>query len=200
LLIIEVVLFGPIGVTIWAVQMAWIPITAAGIVNGVGHYWGYRNFSCEDASRNIVPWGILIGGEELHNNHHAYATSAKLSSHWYEVDLGWMYIRALETLGLATVRKVAPRLKFNRAKLQADPETLQSVITHRYAVLTSYARSLKQGLCARSRSQRERVRRGELKPMPSFRRLRHWFLVDENASAENRSRAARLQPWNKARR
>jgi stearoyl-CoA desaturase (delta-9 desaturase) len=131
-------------VTIWAVQMMWIPISAAGVVNGIGHYWGYRNFSCADASRNIVPWGILIGGEELHNNHHAYVTSAKLSSQWYEFDLGWMYIRALEMLGLATVRKVAPRLTFNHAKRQADLETLQSIISHRYAVLTSYTRSLKQ--------------------------------------------------------
>jgi len=184
MLIVDVVLFGAIGVTIWAVQMMWIPITAAGIVNGVGHYWGYRNFFCEDASRNIVPWGILIGGEELHNNHHAYVTSAKLSSRWYEVDLGWMYIRALETLGLAKVRKIAPRLKLNRAKLEADPETLQSVITHRYAVLTSYARSLKQTYAIEVARQRARVRRGELTPMPSFRRLRHWFLVDENALAE----------------
>src|SRR4029434_4773151 len=126
---VNLVLFGPIGLTIWAIQMVWIPITAAGIINGFGHYWGYRTYACDDASTNIVPWGIVIGGEELHNNHHAYATSAKLSSQWYEIDLGWMYIRALETLGLATVRKVAPRLKFNRAKLQVDPETLQSVIT-----------------------------------------------------------------------
>jgi len=184
MLIVNVVIFGPIGVTIWAVQMAWIPITAAGIVNGIGHYWGYRNFYCEDASRNIIPWGILIGGEELHNNHHAYATSAKLSSHWYEFDLGWMYIRALETLGLATVRKVAPRLKFNRAKLQADLETLQSVITHRYAVLTSYVRSLKQAYALEVDLPCERVRRGESTPMPSFRRLRPWFLVDESALAE----------------
>jgi stearoyl-CoA desaturase (delta-9 desaturase) len=186
MLMVDVMLFGPIGVTIWAVQMMWIPITAAGVVNGVGHYWGYRNFSCEDASRNIIPWGILIGGEELHNNHHAYVTSAKLSSQWYELDLGWMYIRALEMLGLATVRRVAPRLKFKRAKLQADFETLQSVITHRYAVLTSYARSLKQAYAIEVARQRERVRRGELTPgMPNFRRLRQWFLVDENVLAES---------------
>jgi stearoyl-CoA desaturase (delta-9 desaturase) len=192
MLVVNVLLFGPIGVTIWAVQMAWIPITAAGIVNGVGHYWGYRNFSCADASRNIVPWGILIGGEELHNNHHAYVTSAKLSSQWYEFDLGWLYIRVLETLGLAAVRKVTPRLKFDRAKLQADPETLQSVITHRYAVLTSYARSLKQANAIEVAHQRYRVRRGELTPnMPSFRRLRQWFLTDESALAEtDRARLA----------
>jgi stearoyl-CoA desaturase (delta-9 desaturase) len=143
MLVVNLALFGPLGATIWAVQMAWIPITAAGIINGIGHYWGYRNFSCEDASRNIVPWGILIGGEELHNNHHAYGTSAKLSSRWYEFDLGWAYIRTLEFFGLATVRKVAPRLKFDRVKLNADLETLQAIITHRYAVLTSYASSLK---------------------------------------------------------
>ena len=182
MLILNVVLFGPLGLTIWAVQMAWIPVTAAGIINGIGHYWGYRNFSCEDASRNIVPWGILIGGEELHNNHHAYGTSAKLSSRWYEFDLGWTYIRLLELFGLATVRKVAPRLRFNRAKLHADPETLHAVITHRYAVLTSYARSVKQAYAAEVASLRDRARRGELTPdMPSFGRLRQWFQSDAHA-------------------
>ena len=121
MLVVNLMLFGPIGLTIWAVQMAWIPVTAAGVINGIGHYWGYRNFACADASTNIVPWGILIGGEELHNNHHAYGTSAKLSSQWYEFDIGWMYIRMLAALGLATVRKVAPQLKFDRTKLDARP-------------------------------------------------------------------------------
>jgi stearoyl-CoA desaturase (delta-9 desaturase) len=185
MLIIDLMLFGPIGATIWAVQMAWIPVTAAGIVNGIGHYWGYRNFSCEDASRNIVPWGILIGGEELHNNHHAYGTSARLSSQWYEVDLGWMYIRGLETLGLATVRKVAPRLKFDRAKLNADVETLQAIITHRYAVLTSYARSLKQAYAVEVANLRERAHRGELAiDMPNLRRLWQWLQSDERTLPE----------------
>jgi stearoyl-CoA desaturase (delta-9 desaturase) len=185
MLIADVLLFGPVGITIWAVQMMWIPITAAGIINGIGHYWGYRNFLCEDASRNIVPWGILIGGEELHNNHHAYVTSAKLSSRWYEFDLGWMYIRGLETVGLATIRRVAPRLKLDCAKRDADLDTLQSVITHRYAVVMSYAQSVKQAYRAEVAHQRERVRRGEFTPnMPSFRRLRDWFLTDESALAE----------------
>ncbi len=180
MLVLDLVLFGPIGATIWAVQMAWIPVTAAGIINGIGHYWGYRNFACEDASRNVVPWGILIGGEELHNNHHAYGTSARLSSQWYELDIGWMYIRGLESLGLAKVRKLAPQLKFDRAKLQADLETLQAVITHRYAVLTSYARSLKQAYVVEAASLRERARRGELASgVPSLRRLRQWFHADE---------------------
>src|SRR5664279_3554102 len=192
MLVINLIALGPLGATIWAVQMAWIPVTAAGIVNGIGHYWGYRNFSCEDASRNIVPWGILIGGEELHNNHHAYGTSARMSSQWYELDIGWMYIRGLELIGLAKVRKLAPQLKFNRAKLHADLETLQSVITHRYAVLTSYARSLKQAYAHEVASLRERARRGELTPeVPSFRRVRTWFHSSESALPEtDRARLA----------
>ena len=143
MLIINVVLFGPIGITMWAVQMLWSPVMAAGIINGVGHFWGYRNFEAEDASRNIVPWGILIGGEELHNNHHAYATSARLSNKWYEFDIGWMYICILVFLGLAQVKKVAPKLRLDTAKTQCDLDTLQSVISHRYEVLTKYTHSLK---------------------------------------------------------
>jgi stearoyl-CoA desaturase (delta-9 desaturase) len=138
--LVNIALFGPLGLTIWAVQMAWIPITAAGIINGIGHYWGYRNFACEDASTNIVPWGIIIGGEELHNNHHAYGTSAKLSNKWYEFDIGWLYIRVMETLGLAMVRKVAPVVKWQPAKPMVDLSTVQAVITHRYDVMTRYAK------------------------------------------------------------
>ena len=144
MLIINLVLFGPIGLTIWAVQMAWSPVLAAGIVNGVGHYWGYRNFQPEDASRNIVPWGILIGGEELHNNHHAYATSARLSNKWYEFDIGWMYICILKAVGLAKVKKMAPKLRLDKTKSKCDSDTLQAVILHRYEVLAKYAHSLKK--------------------------------------------------------
>lgn len=143
MLIINVILFGPIGITIWAVQMMWAPIFAAGIINGVGHFWGYRNFQAEDASRNILPWGILIGGEELHNNHHAYATSARLSNKWYEFDIGWMYIRILEMMGLAKVKKTAPKLRIDTGKTQCDLDTLQAVISHRYEVLAKYTKSLK---------------------------------------------------------
>ncbi len=138
---INVVLFGPIGLTIWAVQMAWIPVTAAGIINGFGHYWGYRNFACEDASTNVFPWGILIGGEELHNNHHAYGTSARLSNKWYEFDIGWLYIKLMSYVGLATVRKVAPTVKWQIAKPLCDLDSLQAIITHRYDVMTRYVRS-----------------------------------------------------------
>ena len=144
MLIINLVLFGPIGLTIWAVQMAWSPVLAAGVVNGVGHYWGYRNFQPEDASRNIVPWGILIGGEELHNNHHAYATSARLSNKWYEFDIGWMYICILKVVGLAKVKKMAPKLRLDKTKSKCDSDTLQAVILHRYEVLAKYAHSLKK--------------------------------------------------------
>lgn len=143
MLIIDVLLFGVIGLTIWAVQMLWIPVTAAGVINGIGHYWGYRNYDCADASTNIFPIGIIIGGEELHNNHHTFGTSAKLSSKWYEFDIGWLYIRILESLGLAKVKKVAPSPKFDSKKLVADFETLQSVIANRYDVMAKYAKSVK---------------------------------------------------------
>ena len=143
MLVLDVLLFGVIGITVWAVQMMWIPITAAGIINGIGHYWGYRNYNCSDASNNVFPIGILIGGEELHNNHHTFGTSAKLSSKWYEFDIGWMYISILAALGLAKVKKIAPEPRFDREKLVCDLNTLQSVVANRYDVMAKYAGSLK---------------------------------------------------------
>ena len=182
---INLILFGPIGLTIWAIQMIWIPITAAGIINGVGHYWGYRNFASDDASTNIVPWGILIGGEELHNNHHAYGTSAKLSSRWYEFDIGWAYIRTLAFFRLATVRKVAPRIKLDPSKASADLVTLQAVITHRYAVATAYARSLRTACAAEIAAMRQRHRDGT--DLPTLRRVKRWLSADPAAlSARDR--------------
>ena len=156
MLILNFVLFGFIGITIWAVQMVWIPFMAAGVVNGIGHYWGYRTFQPGDASRNIVPWGILIGGEELHNNHHAYVTSARLSNRWYEFDIGWLYIRVLQMLGLAHVKRIAPQLKFDTAMSQCDVGTLQAVVTHRYEVLAQYATSLRATCAVELRSMRSR--------------------------------------------
>jgi len=140
--IVNVLLFGPLGITIWAVQMMWIPITAAGIINGIGHYWGYRNYEAADASTNIVPWGILIGGEELHNNHHTFASSAKLSSKWWEFDIGWFYIRTLETFGLARVKKIPPELTYDKAKDHIDLETVKAVITARFVVMAQFAREV----------------------------------------------------------
>jgi stearoyl-CoA desaturase (delta-9 desaturase) len=143
MLIIDLLLFGAIGAAVWAVQMLWIPITAAGIINGIGHWWGYRNFEAPDASRNIVPWGIVIGGEELHNNHHTYPTSAKLSVKRYEFDLGWAYIRGLELLGLARVRKTPPKLALGAVRA-ADGQTLEALIANRYEVMSHYAAALKR--------------------------------------------------------
>jgi len=143
--VINLLLFGLVpGVLILLTQIVWIPFWAAGVINGIGHFWGYRSFDIEDASKNIVPWGILIGGEELHNNHHAYATSAKLSAKWYEFDIGWMYIRILEALGLATVKKVAPTPRFEPAKTMCDYDTLHAVIANRYDVLARYATAVKR--------------------------------------------------------
>jgi stearoyl-CoA desaturase (delta-9 desaturase) len=142
MLAIDLVLFGPLGLTIWAVQMIWIPFFAAGVINGIGHYWGYRNYECTDASTNIVPWGILIGGEELHNNHHTFASSAKLSSKWWEFDIGWLYIRTLETLGLARVKKIPPELTCDTAKQHVDLETVKAVIHGRFQVMAQFAREV----------------------------------------------------------
>ena len=142
MLIIDVFLFGAIGLTVWAVQMLWIPITAAGIINGVGHYWGYRNYDCEDAATNIFPLGILIGGEELHNNHHTFATSAKLSSKWYEFDIGWMYIQMLSAVGLANVKKTSPKPTLSNLR-PADQGTLEAVIANRYEIMARYSKTLR---------------------------------------------------------
>jgi stearoyl-CoA desaturase (delta-9 desaturase) len=147
MMIVNLALFGAIGATVWAIQMLWIPITAAGIINGIGHWWGYRNFEATDASRNIVPWGIIIGGEELHNNHHTYPTSAKLSVKPYEFDIAWGYIRAMEILGMAKVRKVAPQMRTGDVRAVADNETLEAVIANRYEVMAKYARELRRA-CA----------------------------------------------------
>jgi stearoyl-CoA desaturase (delta-9 desaturase) len=116
------------------------------VINSIGHYWGYRHWSSPDASTNIVPWGVLIGGEELHNNHHAFPTSAKLSYKWYEFDIGWVYIRILEAMGLARVKHIAPIPRFTAPRPAVDPQTLQAVVANRYDVLAKYAQSLRRAL------------------------------------------------------
>jgi stearoyl-CoA desaturase (delta-9 desaturase) len=143
MLLLDLGLFGAIGLTVWAIQMLWIPIMATGIINGLGHWWGYRNFEAPDASTNVSPWGIVIGGEELHNNHHTYPTSAKFSVKPYEFDIGWGYIRALELMGLAKVRKTPPMLKLGSIRPVADDKTLEAVIANRYEVMAKYARNLR---------------------------------------------------------
>ena len=147
MLLIDVLLFGAIGITVWAIQMLWIPVMATGIINGIGHWWGYRNFETADASRNVSPWGIVIGGEELHNNHHTYPTSAKFSVKPYEFDIGWVYILSMEMLGLAKVRKTPPKLALGAVRV-ADSQTLEALIANRYEVMAHYATGLKLTVAA----------------------------------------------------
>ncbi|MEF8748151.1 MAG: fatty acid desaturase [Candidatus Accumulibacter propinquus] len=173
MLAIDMALFGVLpGLLIWAVQIIWIPFWAAGVINGLGHFWGYRNFASPDASTNISPWGILIGGEELHNNHHTYPTSARLSIRWYEVDIGWLYIRILAALGMARVKKVAPRPRLGTLRPVVDFDTLQAVIINRYDVLSQYARSLKQ-------VYREEL--ATLQDSQRFKGLKRWLATDAGA-------------------
>jgi stearoyl-CoA desaturase (delta-9 desaturase) len=181
MLAINVALFGAMGVTIWAVQMAWIPFWAAGVVNGIGHFWGYRNFASPDTSTNLVPWGIVIGGEELHNNHHAYGTSAKFSSKWYEFDIGWMYISVLKAVGLANVKKVAPKLQLEPGKATMDLQTLQGVITHRYEIMARYGELLKAA--AREELSRLKTTRthGADCQWSSLNRVRRWVHRSDDA-------------------
>ncbi|UCE89799.1 MAG: transposase [Pseudomonadota bacterium] len=151
---VAVTLFGPLGLTIWAVQMLWIPVLAAGVINGIGHFWGYRNYEVPDASRNILPWGILIGGEELHNNHHTHASSARLSDKWWELDIGWLYIRLMCALGLARVKKVLPRTEVVEGKTRLDAEAMKAIVTTRFQVMARYGREVVRKV------QREELRRG----------------------------------------
>lgn len=142
MLAIDLLLFGVPGLAIWAIQMAWIPFFAAGVVNGIGHYWGYRNFECSDAATNVSPWGIIIGGEELHNNHHTYPTSAKLSVKPWEFDIGWLYIRCLEIVGLAKAKRLPPVPELQPGKTQLDIETLKAIMTNRFQVMANYAKKV----------------------------------------------------------
>ncbi|KTD17768.1 DesA family fatty acid desaturase [Legionella jordanis] len=150
---IDLLLFGSIGITIWAIQMMWIPLSA-GVINGIGHFRGYRNFECPDASTNVFPFGLFIGGEELHNNHHAFASSAKFSMKWWEVDLGWFYIRCLSLLGLAQVKKLPPQLRFNKEKNCVDLDTVKAVIGNRFQILSEYYRFvMKPIVCHETRNK-----------------------------------------------
>jgi stearoyl-CoA desaturase (delta-9 desaturase) len=171
MLVINVTLFGAIGLTIWAVQMAWIPITAAGIINGLGHFWGYRNFEAADASTNVSPWGILIGGEELHNNHHTYPTSAKLSVKPYEFDIGWLYIRCLEITGLAKVRKTSPHMVLGMVKPVADEQTLEAIIANRDEVMATFAREMRRA--CKAELQAARSGKGNIQALEVARRWLH---------------------------
>jgi stearoyl-CoA desaturase (delta-9 desaturase) len=173
---IDIWLFGLIpGLLMYGIQLAWIPFWAAGVINGLGHWWGYRNFVTEDASTNMTPVAAWIGGEELHNNHHAYPTSAKFSIRWYEFDLGWMYIKIMEALGLATVRKTAPKVKLDPSKFEVDAQTLQAVIAHRFDVLAKYAKSMKSTCASEIASLRSS---GHFADKRSVQAVKKWFHRD----------------------
>lgn len=181
MMVLDVALFGIVGLSVWAVQMIWIPFWAAGVVNGLAHWWGYRNFNSADASTNIFPLGILIGGEELHNNHHTYATSAKLSNKWYEFDIGWMYIRILSAFKLATVKKIAPTPKLSESKLILDHDTLQAVLSNRYEVMARYGKAVKRAYAQEMSKLKEAGAREKYQIM---RGARKWVHKDESGLDE----------------
>jgi stearoyl-CoA desaturase (Delta-9 desaturase) len=192
---IDLLLFGPVaGTIIYVAQIGWIPFWAAGVINGVGHYWGYRNFQTEDDSTNMVPWGAWIGGEELHNNHHAYPTSAKFSLRWYEFDLGWMYIRIAQSLGLVTVRKQAPKVKLDPSKWEVDAATLQAVIAHRFDVMANYAKSMKR--TTRIEIEALRAKGHDYAPVQAIRKW--WHRDAATVPAEHRARIAQVLETNAA--
>jgi stearoyl-CoA desaturase (delta-9 desaturase) len=178
--LIDILLFGWVGLIIYAVQFVWIPFWAAGVVNGVGHYWGYRSFETDDASRNIMPIGVIMGGEELHNNHHAYRQSARFSCKWWELDIGWLYIRLLEGLGLATVRRVAPRTRFV-AKDIVDVATVRAIVRNRYHVLKLYGAKVIGPVL--------RDEMSDVQPRKQLRRMRKW-LVREDLDLDDSQRKA----------
>ncbi|WP_144163082.1 acyl-CoA desaturase [Paraburkholderia sp. BCC1885] len=185
MMVLNVALFGLVGLTVWAVQMIWIPFWAAGVVNGLAHFWGYRNFNSADASTNIFPWGILIGGEELHNNHHTYATSAKLSNKWYEFDIGWMYIRIMSAFRLAKVKKIAPTPRLTTGKLVLDQDTLQAVLANRYEVMARYGKALKRAYRQELAHLKEVGAREKYQVM---RGARSWFHKEEAGLDEPQKR------------
>src|SRR5690625_840225 len=201
MLVIDLALFGAIGITVWAVQMAWIPFWAAGVVNGIGHAIGYRNFASPDTSTNIVPWGIIIGGEELHNNHHAHGTSAKFSNKWWEFDLGWCYIKLLWFFRLATVKKVAPKLKLEpeTSERALDVSTVHGIIMHRYEVLARYTDILKAA--AKEELVRLRPTREKFNPDCEFsllKRAKRWMTSSDQTLGEvERQELARVLEENK---
>jgi stearoyl-CoA desaturase (delta-9 desaturase) len=182
MLAIDFALFGPMGFTIWAVQMAWIPIFAAGIVNGVGHWSGYRNFETADASTNFSPWGVLIGGEELHNNHHAFASSARFSSKPWEFDIGWFYIQLLVAMRLAKVKKLAPEPFYNHAKAMVDLDTLSAVISGRFHVMADYAKHVVKQVHREEVKNAGNATRKLLKPTRCLL-VKEAFLMDERQRA-----------------
>ena len=173
LLLIEVILLGVPGIIVWGIQMAWTPFFAAGVINGIGHFVGYRNYECADASTNLMPWGILIVGEELHNNHHTYGTSAKLSSKWWELDLGWQYIKILRFVGLANVKRLPPKMLPNRLDREVDIEAVTTLVADRLRILARFSRQVIRPVFQEERG----IHRENLTLREAFTRRRRALLV-----------------------
>lgn len=192
MLIIDVALFGALGLAVWAVQMAWIPFWAAGVVNGIGHFWGYRNFEATDASTNVFPWGIIIGGEELHNNHHTYPTSAKFSVKPYEFDIGWLYISILAKFGLAKPKKTPPKLAFGDVKPVADEKTLEAIIANRYEVMAVYARQMRATVQAELDGMK--AKRADVSMLEAARRWLH--RDDDKVPAKYKAKVEQVRAQN----
>lgn len=185
MLLVDVALFGVLGPAVWGVQMLWIPLLAAGVINGVGHYTGYRNFEVPDASTNIVPWGILIGGEELHNNHHTYPNSAKLSVKPWEFDIGWMWIRLFEFLHLVKVVSTGPVVERLPNKRSIDIDTVWGVLNDRFQVMSRYAEQVVAPLVAQERMRADAATKRLLKRAKS--------LLCHDESVMNAERVARRE-------
>ena len=181
LLFVDLALFGIPGLTVWAVQLLWIPFWAAGVVNGLGHYWGYRNYEPRDASTNLSPIGVVIGGEELHNNHHAFPSSAKLSNKWWEFDIGWFYIRILEILRLARVKKIAPMPRQRPDKQTIDLDTLRALILNRLHVMADFGRAVLSPVLREELRKADNSRRRMLKQAKAL-------LIREESRLDDRDR------------
>ncbi len=189
MLLLNLAMFGAIGLAVWAVQMAWIPVMATGVINGIGHYWGYRNFESPDASTNVSVWGILIGGEELHNNHHTYPTSAKFSVKKYEFDIGWFYISLMEKVGWATVKKVVPKMQLGEIQPVADEKTLEALIANRYEVMAGYAREMRRA--CKTEIAQLKAKKADLTVLHTAKRWMH--RDDEMVPATARSHVAQAR-------
>jgi len=181
MLLVDLLLFGVYGLAVWAVQMLWIPVLAAGVINGVGHYWGYRNFETSDAATNILPWGVLIGGEELHNNHHAFPSSARLAARRWELDLGWLYIRLLSALRLARVKRLAPSPRFIEGKRTIDLDTLRALLVGRMHVVRRFSLDVLKPVTREALGSKAQPDCG-ISPRRAARMLAHtWSQLDENS-------------------
>ena len=182
MLFVDLTLFGIAGLTVWAIQLLWIPFWAAGVINGLGHYWGYRNYEPRDASTNLLPIGLIIGGEELHNNHRAFPSSAKLSNRWWEFDIGWLYIRILTILRLAHVKKIAPVPQQLRDKQAIDLDTLRAVVLGRLYVMADFGRNVVAPVL------REELRKADDSRRRILKRTKV-LLLREEARLDDRDRA-----------